>query len=140
MSAFAILFAGLLLLDASPTVLAFLGGFLALVAAAQWIVSKWNRPRTASIFAGILIYWVAGVAEVYFIPPSRMGLPQLIAMQLVSGTIAGSIAGYLGGVMVGGVFLVSHYFREWLGHGRHDSIAEPPACESPWKEKHPLDE
>lgn len=141
MSAFAILFAGLLLLDASPVVLAFLGGFLALVAAAQWIGSKWNRPRTASIVAGVLIYWIAGAAETYFMPmPPRMELPQLIAMLLVVGTLSGIIAGYLGGALVGGVFLVSHYLREWLGRGKRDLVAERQESESPWEEKHPLDE
>lgn len=139
MAAFAILFAGLLLHDAPPSVLAFLGGFLALVAAAQWITSRWNRPRTASVLAGILIYLVASVVEAYFITP-RMGLPQLIAILLISGTLSGSIAGYLGGVLVGGVFLVSHYLREWLGRGKHVSVAERSESESPWEEKHPLDE
>lgn len=141
MSAFAALFAGLLLLDASPIILAFLGGFLALVAAAQWIGSKWNRPRTASIVAGVLIYWVAGAARMFFMPmPSRMELPELIATLLVSAAISGGIAGYLGGAMVGGVFLVSHYVREWLGRGERDLVAERPESESPWEEKHPLDE
>ncbi len=140
MSAFAILFAGLLLLNAPPSVLAFLGGFLAVVAAAQWIGNKWNRPRTASIVAGILIYWVAGVAEAYFLPTPRMRFPQLIVILFVSGTISGALAGYLGGALVGGVFLVSHYLREWLGHGKHDSVAEQLTSESPWEVKHPLDE
>jgi hypothetical protein len=136
MAAFSLLFAGLLLLDAPPSVLAYLGGFLALVAAAQWIASNWNRPRTASVVAGILIYWVAGVAETLLMSP-RMGLPQLIAIQLVSATLAGSIAGYLGGVLVGGIFLVSHYLREWLKLGRHACIEESQESESPWEDEEP---
>ena len=138
MSAFAILFAGLLLLDASPAVLALLGGFLAIVAAAQWIGSKWNRPRTASIIAGVLVYWVVHIAGAYFSPPPRMGWPQAVAVMLFSGTLSGIIAAYLGGALVGGVFLVSHYLREWLGRGERDPVAAQPRCESPWEEKHPL--
>ena len=141
MSAFATLFAGLLLLNAPPSVPAFFGGFLTLVAAAQWIGNKWNRPRTASIVVGILIYWIAGAAAMFFMPaPPRMGLPQLIAMQLFSGTISGGIAGYLGGTLVGGVFLVSHYLRAWLGRGEQDRVAERLESESPWEERRPLDE
>lgn len=134
MFCFAAMFAGLRMLDASPSILAFFGGFLALVAAAQWIASKWNRPRTASVVAGILIYWVVGVAEALLMPP-HIGLPQLIAIQLISGTLSGSIAGYLGGTLVGGIFLVSHYLRQWMGHGKGDSVAKPPESESPWEEK-----
>lgn len=139
MSAFAILFAGLLLLDARPSMLAIIGGFIATVGLGQGLAAKWNRPRAASMIAGAL-FWLLFFAFAMTMASPHAGWPCALVGMVISAVTWGTVTGYLAGALVGGVFLVSHYLREWLGRSERDFIAEQPKSESPWEEKHPLDE
>lgn len=134
MSAFAALFSGLLLLDAQPEVLAICGGYLFAVAAGQGIAAKWNRPRTASMLVGILLSFAIGMLQVLTWRHGGLWPIQVIGMAF-SSVIWGGLTGYLAGALVGGVFLVSHYLREWLMAGKRTAVAERPESESPWEEE-----
>lgn len=56
MTGFALLFTGLLLLDATPGVLAGAAALFTLVAVAQAIAIRWEKPREASIVAGMVFF------------------------------------------------------------------------------------
>jgi hypothetical protein len=130
MAAFAALFGTLLMMNAPPDMLAFLGGLFALVAAAQWLAAKWNCPRTASAIAGILFYWAAYIAEA--LSHSRNWINDVV-IQMIPAALVGSVGGYVAGALVGGIFLASHYLREWLGRGERSGMSKSAESESPWE-------
>lgn len=139
MSCFAALFAGLRMMDARPELLAIFGGYLIAVAIGQGIAARWNRPRTASVLVGIVLAFGFGIWEMYAWRRGWNRPGQLMEVGIWA-VMWGSFIGYLAGTLVGGIFLVSHYLREWTGLGKRRSTAQQAESESPWEEKHPLDE
>ena len=128
MLAYALLFAGMRLLRAWPSVIGVVGLFFTVVAAGQAVAIRWNNPRAASVVAGTL-FWIAFaivVAVAY-----GFGSSCEIAAALVILIMLGPILGYLAGALVGSVFLISHYLRETQTFRRHAPAKEEEA-DSPW--------
>jgi hypothetical protein len=84
--------------------------FISCVAAGQAFLFGGQRPRTASIVVGALIY-IVSMAFVWFTSGPRMYPTGLLLIMLCYTIIGGAILGYLAGVLVGGVFLVADKLR-----------------------------
>lgn len=131
MLGYAMLFAGMLLLDAKPWFMGLMASFFAFVATAQALAIRWNNPREASILGGALFWapWMAwSLWRTWGLDVCSLGAGAFC------GAALGMILGYLGGALVGGVFLVSHYLRQsnLLRWGRSESPS--PESDSPWEE------
>ena len=137
MSGFAALFTGLLLHDARPSILAIIGGLVATVGIGQGVAAKWNRPRTASMLAGVL-FWLLFSIFVMTTGAPHVGWPCALFGMTISVVVWGTVTGYLAGALVGGVFLVSHHLRENWVFGRRTSEADGSASDSPWEDEQPL--
>lgn len=131
MLGFAILFAVLRFLDATPRMMAVFGGLFATVGFGQWTAARRGRPRQASIVAAGL-FWFAYYAWLMF-----MGRDQAFATLGFAAFVAALYSiptGYLAGTLVGGVFLVSHHLREHDALRRREASADHPRADSPWDE------
>ncbi len=110
MLGYSLLFAGMLLLDATPVLIGVFGAFFAFVAVGQALAIRSGKPREASIIAGAVFWVFVAIAM-----PLNDGIgldPCAYVAGILAAVIAGPISGYLAGTLVGGVFLVSHYLRE----------------------------
>lgn len=125
MTAAAILFGGMTLLNFPASSFALIAGLFAAVAVGQALGARANRPRAASIIAAV-IYWLA-----IEIVESRDG-PENYTENLCWVPITGVSTGYLAGVLVAGVFLVSHRLRGVLKLGHRRARGETGAGDSPW--------
>jgi hypothetical protein len=110
MLGYSLLFGGMLMLDATPALIAIFGVFFAFIAIGQAVAINYGRPREASIIAGS-IFWFVG-AIIVLSSDNYPASSCAVLGALISAMIAGPISGYLAGALVGGVFLVSHYLRE----------------------------
>ena len=85
--------------------------YVTIVAACQPVLFRGKMPRVASVAGGVIASFVVFVMMLFFnwdhVEPAvfTLVLPTLIG---------GGIFGYLAGALVGGVFLVTHYWREYL--------------------------
>ena len=127
MTAAAILFGGMTLLNFETSSFAVIAGLFAAVAVGQAVGARANRPRAASIIASV-IYWVA--IEMVRTRVSH----ENNTVNLCSAPITAALTGYLAGVLVAGVFLVSHRLRGALKLGRRRGRGESGAGDSPWDE------
>ncbi|HEX6963617.1 MAG TPA: hypothetical protein VF175_17245 [Lacipirellula sp.] len=132
MLGYAVLFAGMLLLDAGPGFMGVLASFFAFIAVAQAIAIRWNNPREASILGGAL-FWAAWM--VWSLSRFWWGLDVCsLGAGAFCGAALGMIFGYMAGALVGGVFLVSHYLRQSQLLHRRTSQSEASKADSPWEQ------
>jgi hypothetical protein len=127
MTGFALLFAGLRAMDARPEIMASLAGLFVAVAIGQAFVATAGNPRTASIIAGGLYWFVASAVMGMGITSDRLDF-----CYLTLAVIFGPITGYLAGTLVGGVFLVAYHLREG-GFLSRRATADDDDNESPWE-------
>jgi putative addiction module component (TIGR02574 family) len=96
-----------------------IAGFITLVAAAQALLFRGAKPRTASILVGAVTYTVA-VLAIWIITGQRMyGTTQILFMTSLT-LIGGSILGYVAGGLVGAVFLIADKLRSFFSRKRRD--------------------
>lgn len=126
MLGYSLLFGGMLMLNAWPSLIALFGAFFAFVAVGQAFAIRSGRPREASIIAGT-IYWFSVACVMLIQAPLD---PCTFVSAVFIAAVAGPIAGYLAGTLVGGVFLISHYLREADLLRRRAPQADEDA--SPW--------
>jgi putative addiction module component (TIGR02574 family) len=108
--AYSLLFGGFSLLEAPPAVSLAVGGFITLVGIGQALLFGGNRPRTASLVVGTVLYALSTIAWWLMMGPRAYPT----SMFLVAATyllIGGAMLGYLAGVMVGGVFFLADLLR-----------------------------
>jgi hypothetical protein len=126
MLGYSLLFGGMLMLDAWPSLIALFGAFFAFVAVGQAFAIRSGRPREASIIAGAIFWFFVACGLLTQAPLD----PCMFVSAMFTATVAGPIAGYLAGTLVGGVFLISHYLREADLLRRRSPQADEDA--SPW--------
>jgi len=95
--------------------------FISCVAAGQAFLFGGQRPRTASIIVGALIY-VVSMAFFWFASGPRMYPTGLLVIMICYTIIGGAILGYIAGVLVGGVFLVADKLRARLKKRSVESV------------------
>ena len=124
-SAYAVLFAGMRLLNFSWLVFGSIAALLTFVAICQPLFWGGTKPREASGLAGFIFWgvWLIAVA----LPSERRFTMLCVGLFL---SVSGGLSGYLAGVMVAGVFLVAHYLRGWIGLLRRRKVEEDR--QSPW--------
>ena len=106
---YALLFAGLRLLNASPLDCGLIGGFLTVVGLAQMLLFGGQYPRTASIIAGTCVMTLASTG--LFIAQDRKS-PEDFIVEVSYAVIFGPFVGYLTGLAVAGVFYVANQIEE----------------------------
>lgn len=108
---FAVLFAGLRMLQLRPTHILKVSGFIACVGCGQALLLGGKKPRLSSVLVGML--GMVGFYAFYAITsdPSLFEFHRFVLAIWLMIAIAGGVAGYLAGVAVGSVFLVSDLLR-----------------------------
>lgn len=111
-TAFALLFAGMKLMDAHIGVFLYLAGLIVVIGVAQSLLSDVFCPRKISIAVGIA-YSIVGVVVIVLVfqGSRRFSGPDLL---LVLTVISGPAQGYLGGALVAGTFLIADSLRGFL--------------------------
>lgn len=131
MLGFALLFSGLrIYFDATPPVMAVIGGLFVTVAFGQWAAARRGRPRQASIVAAGIFWFALNLGLLYF---GRRHAIDSVGVAAFTAVLYSIPSGYIVGTLVGGVFLVSHHLRERGALRRRDSANQPHA-DSPWDE------
>jgi hypothetical protein len=120
--AFSLLFGAMKAFSFPAEVSASIAGFIAVIGAGQALLFGGQRPRTASLVTGSLVYTIIMLAAWLYSGP-RMTPWVGIVFGATYGIIGGGILGYLSGVFIGGVFLVSDKVRKLF--------FKPPSVETP---------
>lgn len=142
MTAFALLFGGMRALSAPPSLIGFVAGLVATVAAAQALLFGGYDPRRASILSGwaycaatpivlsVLAAWAGQRLDV---------APLYIGCTSMTGLLLGGVAGYFAGALAAGVFLVSEAIRDWLPWLLSPFSPQRPQgdVQSPWDDDEP---
>ncbi len=146
--AYAMLFAGMKVLDFSPSAFIRTASLITLVAIAQSLFATWekprqgsflfsNDPRQVSVLVGIAFYvlfmpWMYGAAFFWQEIQRGVSLGPLV-MSLLAILLPGTLMGYFSGVLVAGVFLVADSLRRFLKRRHSDKNADQKSSnESPW--------
>jgi putative addiction module component (TIGR02574 family) len=139
-AAYAVLLSLMSALRFPPVVSCYVAAFITLVAIGQALLFGQTMPRLASVYAGMIAYFL-GTISYAFVEP-RFDLFDAILSGIVFSLIFGSVLGYLAGVLVGGVFLVADVLRK--RYGRQDDESEYsvqlPSEAEPRATPHPLDD
>ncbi len=149
--AYALLFAGMKVLDFSSSAFIRIASLITLVAIAQSLFATWekprqvsflfsNDPRQVSVIVGIAFYvffmpWMYGAAFFWQEIQRGVSLGPLV-MSLPAILLPGTLMGYFSGVLVAGVFLVADRLRGGLGLMRRNRKADEgqDIATSPWDE------
>ena len=107
-AAFAMLFALLMSLGASPTVVAFFSGLVFVVGVGQLWLFGGKNPRAASAWVGVVGLPTFSILRLsYSYVANWESPPQIMALLLLIVSLPmGALMGYLAGGMVAGVFLI----------------------------------
>ncbi|MFV1966058.1 MAG: hypothetical protein ACC628_11580 [Pirellulaceae bacterium] len=106
--AFAMLFGGIRAAGGPPEVFATVAGYVTVIGLSQAIFFRGKRPRVASVIAGVLFVFGAGIV-VSVLSGEWWGL--LACANPCTLTVA-ALFGYMVGTLIGGVFLVTDYCRK----------------------------
>jgi hypothetical protein len=132
MTGFSLLFTGMYLIEpliqVGPLGMAIMAGLFVAVTMGQAVVIDGGDPRIASIIAGGLYWFAVAIFLGVLTQHSRLDACFLAAI-----VIFGPVAGYLAGTLVGGVFLIAFYLREWGVLSKQKSRIDT-ADDSPWHE------
>jgi hypothetical protein len=116
--AYAVLFAVMRLLRASPAAMVIIGGFIALVGLGQALLFKGSAPRAASMVVGMVVYGVVVPIIVTLNGPSPRihGIRDIPAIVLAVSCWAmqGALLGYITGAAIASVFLIADVIRRRL--------------------------
>ena len=139
-AAYAILLSLMSALGFSPVMSCYVAAFVTLVAVGQALLSGLSMPRLASVYTGMVAYFV-GTISYAFVEP-RFDLFEAIPAAIVFSLIFGSVLGYVAGVMVGGVFLVADVLRNRYGQKEEEteSAAALPSGAELDVSAHPFDD
>ncbi len=108
MTGFAVLFACLSAVGASPVVFGLIAGLITAVSIGQVVLFEGKRPRTASVIAGTISLFVMSIGAVAYEEQRANGraMADGVGFMLCSLTIFGPLVSYAVGVLVSGVFLL----------------------------------
>jgi putative addiction module component (TIGR02574 family) len=131
-AAYAILLSGLSALRYPPVVSCYVAAFFTLVAIGQALLFGGSRPRPASVYTG-MVAWFLGTFGYVFLDP-HFDFFSFLPAGIVFSLLFGGILGYIAGVLVGGVFLVADVLRQRYGRETEDD--QPHAHSRPRSEAH----
>jgi hypothetical protein len=137
-AAYAVLFAGMKLLNFPAGAIGAAGALFAIVAVGQAMADGRTSPRRASLYAATL-YWICALVLMHIFTLQR-GLElhpsaiRLILGSLFVAIVYGLISGYLVGTLVAGVFLISYFLRTALMQRWKRPESAAGLNSSPWDE------
>lgn len=111
-------------------------GFITLVGAGQALLFGGQRPRTASILVGIVLYLLA-MLVFWIFNGQRMYASSFMLVMASYSIVGGAILGYVAGGLVGGVFLVADKVRARFFSSAAKAQEAAPAdssSASPWND------
>jgi hypothetical protein len=123
MTALALLFGGLRLLDAPPVIYLFFGGQALTICVVQMFNAR--MPRVASTIAGAAILPAFALAVALFDPRIDGGDVGAVFCVMVFCVPSGALLGYLTGTCAAGIFLVMDALEPYLQGQRPASAAAP---------------
>ena len=107
--AFALLFSIMRALDAPPLLIASFAIFFTSVGVAQAMLFNGNKPREASIIAGLVCGFMLVLWAGYLIGNVMESIPMALCSIIWT-----PIVGYFVGTINGGIWLITDYLRTWL--------------------------
>lgn len=113
--AYALLFAGLRLLDSPSFLFAFLSGLISWVGIAQAAFHGKRSPRQVSVVAGLVYFEIVFIGAYLFQGSPRKFSALELFCSLIGSVPGGTGCGYLAGALVGGVFMLAEVVRNALG-------------------------
>lgn len=116
--AFAVLFAIMKAMDAPPSTIMLAGFFFTVVGVAQALLFGGEKPREASILAGL----AAGPCSVIVYALVEGVRPSTAIASSMCAIVWAPVAGYLAGTTIGGIWLIADYLRKWLEGRRSGSL------------------
>lgn len=111
-------------------------GFITLVGAGQALLLGGQRPRTASILVGIVLYLLA-MLVFWILNGQRIYASSFMLVMASYSIVGGAILGYVAGGTVGGVFLVADKVRSRFSRSaaavQEATLADSQSA-SPWND------
>ena len=103
-----------------------LGGFFAVVGISQALMFKGDKPREASMISGTAFAFFGMI----LLAMVEGGSTESAVTGAFCSIFWGPIAGYFAGTVIGGIWLVADYLRQWLEQLGLDTTESPNATDS----------